>query len=348
MHTLQLSAIRGWVRLHPLPVLVVACVAVIGTDFAIQAAEHRVGAGILRGFSAPVELAIAIVVGMMLGVRWGLVICFIAWLSFWAITAGFAPATSLTLPVWLLTTYLPTALYAKALQHEQRSVEVEASMKVAREREKFVAVASHELRTPLTSIGGFAQTLEDRWDTVPTHQREQFLRIIVEQSDRLTRLLNDLLTVSKLQSSHGEPAREAMLLLEVLEEAMQVVSGEFVIEVDPGCRVDANRDLMMQAITNLLANAVTHGAAPITVRAKCEDGWTQIDVADSGRGVNEQFRARLFNEFAQENVSGNSGTGLGLAIVKSIAEAHGGSVAFEPNVPRGSIFSVRIPQGTSL
>jgi PAS domain S-box-containing protein len=208
----------------------------------------------------------------------------------------------------------------------------------------FVAVTSHELRTPLTSVLGFAKTLLKHWDRIPDEEKKEQIRLIEDQSGRLTRLVEELLTLSKIEAGaldvHPQPIR--------VEEAVQSVVSSFgepgsriEVEIPRQQRVLADPDHFHQMLTNYIANALKYGRAPYTIDSRVENGLVEIRVSDSGDGVPEAFVPRLFERFAQAG-SGAGGTGLGLSIVRGLALAQGGDAWYEPCEPHGGCFGIRL------
>lgn len=208
----------------------------------------------------------------------------------------------------------------------------------------FVAVTSHELRTPLTSVLGFAKTLLKHWDRIPDEQKKEQIQLIEDQSERLTRLVEELLTLSKIEAGALEVNPRPIRI----EEAVQSVLSSFG---EPGSRVDveiprkqrvlADPDHLHQMLTNYIANALKYGRAPITVDSRITDAFVEIRVSDRGDGVPEAFVPRLFERFAQAG-SGDGGTGLGLSIVRGLALAQGGDAWYEPGEPQGGCFGIRL------
>jgi signal transduction histidine kinase len=215
----------------------------------------------------------------------------------------------------------------------------------------FVAVASHELRTPLTSIMGFATTLDQFWDRLSEEQRRGQVEIIEEQARRLARLVDDLLTLSRIEAGVLETRRNRVELREAVAQAVGSFPGrEGVVEVAvaPDLCVHADPDHVQQILVNYLSNAMRYGAPPIELEAREDGRWVDVTVRDAGNGVPEAFRPRLFEAFSQaSSTHGVGGTGLGLSIVRGLAEAQGGRAWFEPNEPQGSRFVVRLPKSRS-
>ena len=212
-------------------------------------------------------------------------------------------------------------------------------------KDHFVAVASHELRTPLTSVIGFARTLLQHWDRIPEEQKREQIGLIKDQSDRLMRLVGELLTLSKIQAGalevDAQPVRLADSIAAVVSSFGDASAG-IEIEIGREERVIADPDYLQQILMNYLANALKYGRPPISIRSRQNDGHVEITVSDSGDGVPDAFVPRLFDRFAQAR-SAEGGTGLGLSIVRGLARAQGGEVWYEPGKPKGACFGVRLP-----
>jgi PAS domain S-box-containing protein len=209
----------------------------------------------------------------------------------------------------------------------------------------FVAVASHEFRTPLTSVLGFANTLLRKWEELGDDEKKYQLTIIQEQAERLSRLVDELLTMSKIEAGALD-VRPRPIPVRTAAEQVVTTFGEDAkdIEIDAPdeVRVVADPDHLQQILTNYVANALNHGAAPIRIEAESHNGWVEILVRDHGPGVPDDFVPRLFERFATATSTPTS-TGLGLSIVRGLARAQGGDTWYEPGAPRGARFGVRLP-----
>jgi signal transduction histidine kinase len=212
-------------------------------------------------------------------------------------------------------------------------------------RANFVAIASHELRTPATSVYGVLKTLLERDGQLDEDLRKKLLRVGVEQGERLRRLLEELLDLSRLDargvSVKPRPLALASVLNEIVSEALPTgATVEF--DVPDDLAVVADRLVLDRVVSNLLINAVRHGAEPITLSAEVGATYLRITVEDSGEGVSEEMRPRLFERFARTD-SADVGSGLGLAIARTYAHAHGGDLVYDPG-ERGARFELIIPQ----
>ena len=224
-------------------------------------------------------------------------------------------------------------------------------------RRDFVANVSHELKTPITSIKGFVETLRDGALADPP-QAERFLEIVGRHADRLHAIIEDLLSLSRLEQSNqaAEIPRPEVQLSPIIEAAVLACSAQAAarqITILPSCAaglfVRAKAPLLEQAIVNLLDNAISYSnpAGTVWLTARGGDGEVRIDVRDEGIGIAAEHVSRIFERFyrtdkARDRASG--GTGLGLAIVKHIIQIHDGQVEVTSEVGQGSTFSLRLPQ----
>lgn len=231
-------------------------------------------------------------------------------------------------------------------------------------RKDFVANVSHELRTPLTSIKGYVEALLDGAKDDPATSAK-FLEIILKQSDRLNLIIEDLLELSKIESGRVSMREEPLELRTVIDRTLSMIKPiadknrhRLATSIDPSLPpVAGDEGRLVQVLTNLLDNAIkyTPAGGTITVGAKAAPsignadppvGAIDLSVADTGIGIPEQDRPRVFERFYRVDKARSrelGGTGLGLAIVKHIVEGHGGQVWVEANFPQGSRFVVRLP-----
>lgn len=207
----------------------------------------------------------------------------------------------------------------------------------------FVAIASHELRTPATSIYGALTTLVQRLE-LPPETREELIQMAYQQSDRMRRLIEQLLDLSRLDARAIRVVPHPIVLSSVLAE---IVSGSVPqglradVDVPPDLAAVADPLALERVLTNLLTNAVRHGAAPIRLSAVRKDASLRISVEDSGSGVPEELRDRLFDRFSRAD--SGVGSGLGLAIARAYAHAMGGELFYREGAP-GARFELVIPQ----
>lgn len=229
-------------------------------------------------------------------------------------------------------------------------------------RRDFVANVSHELKTPLSAIRAYAETLRDgALDDPPAAER--FVGRLIEQSRRLQALLDDLLTLSRLESLEERPRPEPVDLLPILRRAVEVVEEpararqvEIVFRepVAPLPAAWGDRESLERLATNLLDNAVKYnrsgGRVTVTLTLDPEEGaeprWLLLEVADTGIGIPEESVPRIFERFYRVDkgrARDEGGTGLGLAIVKHVAQSGGGRVEVESDLGVGTLFRVRLP-----
>ena len=220
-------------------------------------------------------------------------------------------------------------------------------------RRDFVANVSHELRTPLTVVRGFAETLAA--DDVAPASRREFSEMIRANTARMQRIVDDLLDLSRIESGgwvpQPGPVEIGPVASEVLEQAGAQAGEKNVsleLEITPGAGVvRADRVALTQILSNLVENAVRHTAAgSVTVFAELASDGTWLGVKDTGQGIPQEHLPRIFERFYRADPGRSrqsGGTGLGLAIVKHLVEAHGGVVAAESDVGRGTTVRAFFP-----
>jgi two-component system sensor histidine kinase MtrB len=208
----------------------------------------------------------------------------------------------------------------------------------------FVAIASHELRTPATAVYGVLKTLAARGGDLTDELREELLSVGVEQGERLRRLLEELLDLSRLDARaiivEPRPVVLKAALAEVVRGALSVSDAvELDIPDDLAAIVDPL--VLERVISNLVANAVRYGAPPIRIVAQQRDRHLRVAVEDAGPGIPEELEGKIFDRFARGGR--DTGTGLGLAIARAYAQAHGGDLVYN-HPPTGARFELLIPQ----
>jgi two-component system phosphate regulon sensor histidine kinase PhoR len=225
-------------------------------------------------------------------------------------------------------------------------------------RRHFVANVSHELRTPITAIRGFIETLREGAVDDP-ERAARFLQIVSDQAQRLSKIIEDLLALSRIEQESDQEAvsRVRTCLADVLHAAardceVQAAERNVAVQIDcpDSLTASVSPHLLEQAVANLLDNAIKYSdeGAGVEVRARTEEGDVLIDVRDRGCGIPPEHLPRIFERFycvdkARSRKLG--GTGLGLAIVKHIARAHAGSLSVESQPGVGSTFTIRLPGG---
>ena len=253
------------------------------------------------------------------------------------------------------------------LRVKERTAELEDSHQVLKDMDKmkdtFLSTVSHELRTPLTSIRSFSEILL-QYEEDPNTQRE-FLGIISSESQRLTRLINDLLDLSKIESGQASWQDAPFSLADVIEEVMKAQtqfirekSLKLILDLPPDLpRVFADRDRIQQVITNLINNAIKFSFEGGTIRflAVALEGkrtgeslqWIKMGIQDQGIGIEEKDAELIFEKFRQVAsdtlVDKPKGTGLGLPICKDIVLHYGGNIWVESRVEKGSTFFFTLP-----
>jgi Na+/proline symporter/signal transduction histidine kinase len=252
-------------------------------------------------------------------------------------------------------------------QLEQKSIELEAAsagLRAANERleeldrlkDEFIATVTHELRTPLTSIRSFSEILYDNPDISPV-QRKEFLGIITKESERLTRLINQVLDLAKIEAGRFDWQIGAVDLRGVLSDAVAAVGRLFsdkdvklAAELPPGLPlVQADRDQLMQVMINLLSNAVKFcapGSGVVAVTVRQTASGLEVRVTDNGPGIAPQYLETIFEKFHQVGdalTNKPAGSGLGLPISRRIIEHFGGRIWAESRLGRGAAFAFTIP-----
>ncbi|MFI5207642.1 MAG: ATP-binding protein [Gemmatimonadales bacterium] len=223
-------------------------------------------------------------------------------------------------------------------------------------RRDFVANVSHELKTPLTVVHGYAETL--RKDEPPADVRAGFLDTMLANTERMQRLIDDLLDLSRIESRTWTPQRERVAIGPLARDVWASLGGrghaaQLAFEVALGARaeaVHADPEAMRQILTNVLDNAARYTPAGGRVRVETarEDGLVRVDIRDTGPGIPGEHLPRVFERFYRVDPARSrelGGTGLGLAIVKHLVEAHGGRVEALSTLGAGTTIRVHLPAG---
>ena len=225
-----------------------------------------------------------------------------------------------------------------------------------RDRADLVSAVAHEIRSPLTTVKGFTSTLLARWDRLSDEQKRTMLQAVNSDADRVTRLLSDLLDVSRIDAGRLRLRCQVVdvpaVILRVI--AGRVASGDstdrYALHVTgplPETWLDPDR--VAQVFANLVENAVRHGGGTVAVEvaaAKTPDGADAVlvTVTDEGAGIDDAIRSRIFSRFWRRGHAG--GSGLGLYMVKGIVEAHHGRVEVDEAPGGGACFRVLLPAGS--
>lgn len=228
--------------------------------------------------------------------------------------------------------------------------------RVEKLKSEFISTVSHELRTPLTSIRGAMGLVASGAAGELPEQAKKLVKIAASNSERLVRLINDILDIEKIEAGRMQFSRKKQSLFPVVEKAIEenkayaAEHGSIYLlkfsEVDVSVDIDADR--IRQVLDNLLSNAAKYGADEdeIEVEITVDTKDVQVQVRDHGKGIPEEFQGQIFAKFAQADSSDTrtkGGTGLGLSIAKAITEQHGGSLSFESVSGSGTSFIMSLP-----
>ena len=222
-------------------------------------------------------------------------------------------------------------------------------------KDDFMSSVTHELRTPLTSIRAFAELMRDD-PAMESAQRQQFLALIVAEAERLSRLVNQVLDMAKIESGQGDWRSEAIDLRELIEHAAQTTRETFrergaqvAIELPASApTLNADRDRLLQVLLNLLSNAakfVPQGSGQVHVTLRCDARAATIEVRDNGPGIAQEQQQLVFEKFRQGGSASQrpQGTGLGLPISRRIVEHFGGRMWLKSEPGQGASFGFELP-----
>lgn len=225
---------------------------------------------------------------------------------------------------------------------------------VERMKDEFISVVSHELRTPLTSIHGSLGMLASGLLDYKSEQGKRLLEIAVDSTDRLVRLINDILDIERIESGKVTLVKQACNASDLMNQAADVMQamGErygVSLSVSPvSVWLWADPDRVIQTLTNLLSNAIkfSNPSSTIWLTAECHENQIEFQVKDRGRGIPSDKLDKIFERFQQVDASdsrNHEGTGLGLAICRSIVQQHSGNIWVESQFGEGSTFHFTIP-----
>ncbi len=244
-----------------------------------------------------------------------------------------------------------------ALDRDQLHSERE-NIRIAMEREKLKATllrsVSHDLRSPLTALSGAGNVLADKYDTLSDQERKQLATDISEEILWLINLVENILSMTKINDSKFELNKKEELIDDVVSEAVshtkRLIKGRNfkVILPDDMISICIDGKLIVQVIINLIENAINHTSEKSDIILEVEKGEKEIIVSikDTGEGIPEELVERIFDRFVTTEksvIDGKKGIGLGLTICRAIVQAHGGSIYYLPNDPQGSIFTFSLP-----
>jgi signal transduction histidine kinase len=218
-------------------------------------------------------------------------------------------------------------------------------------RSDLVSTVSHEIRSPLTSVKGFTKTMLAKWDRFSDEQKQQMLATVEEDADRVTRLLGELLDVSRIDAGRLQLRRQmvdvAALAQRVLDRFAVADDGDRLVARFPNDlpRLYADPDKLEQIFTNLLENALKYGDGQVEVSGEVGDEEVRFTVADDGQGIPEGHLGSIFTKFFRRAGERRSGTGLGLYITRGLVNAHGGHVWAQSAPGQGARFHFTLPRG---
>lgn len=249
---------------------------------------------------------------------------------------------------------------ARKVEELKKMVELEASYRelqeIDRMKDNLLHMVSHDLRTPMTGILGYAELLYDGMESYSRDQNREYLGIIIRESERMTRLINDLLDLQRFESGRITLDLIELDLVALVRESSEIFKSaadqrhlEMVFHFNrPEVKVKGDWDRLRQVVANLLSNAVKFtpegGRITTTVDIVHRNGGpalARVEVADTGQGIPEELQPRLFNKFQQAHQglrSKNEGSGLGLALAREIIQYHQGEVGVESRPGQGSRF----------
>ena len=223
-------------------------------------------------------------------------------------------------------------------------------------RVDFVANASHELRTPLATLIGYTETLREQGEEIDSETRERFLAVVHDEARRMQRVVEDLISLSRIEAEKFTAPTEAVELQPLIEQALGSVKraaderrSTLVSEVDQDLpAVAGDRSQVLQLLDNLITNALRYGEpeTPVTVSAHAEGSMAHLAVRDEGEGIAPEHVKRVTERFYRVDTSRSrslGGTGLGLSIVKHIVERHRGRLTIESELGKGTTVHVLLP-----
>ena len=227
-------------------------------------------------------------------------------------------------------------------------------------RVDFVANASHELRTPLATLIGYTETLRERAGEIDPDTRERFLEVVHDEARRMQRVVEDLISLSRIEAEKFTAPTEAVALEPIIGQALESArrmaaerGSELLADIAEQLpRIAADGSQMLQLLDNLITNALRYGepGTPVTVSAFAEGPMVHLAVKDVGEGIAPEHVARVTERFYRVDTSRSrslGGTGLGLSIVKHIVERHRGRLNIESTPGEGTIIRVRLPVAVS-
>ena len=220
---------------------------------------------------------------------------------------------------------------------------------------EFISNVSHEFKTPIASIQGFAKLLKD--DKTTEEEKTEYLDIIIEETDRLANLSNNIQKLSRLENKDIVKLEDKIILDEQIRKCILMFNQKLdekninITMDEKNLKVISNEELLQQVWINLINNAIkyTPENGQIEVKLEEEEKYVIVEIKDSGIGIDEKKQKRIFEKFYQVDSShATEGNGLGLAIVKKIVELHGGTISVESKVGEGSSFKVKLSKNNKI
>ncbi len=282
---------------------------------------------------------------------WSIALEFVGQQSFWSLSRSRSG-----LYFWALV--LVASALLGGIVYTLRAVAREG--RLSRLKSDFVSSVSHDLRTPLTSIRMFTESLLMGRVVSPEQQR-QYLEVIAEEAERLSRLTERILDFSRMEAGRRAYAFRGEEVAHLVEKALRSCApmieeseGKVTVDIPSDLpEVRGDHDALVELLINLVSNALKYseGQPTITIRARPEGSWFVLDVQDRGIGISPADQKRIFEKFYRVDCRRTSevgGCGIGLSLVQYIVESHGGEVTVSSALGRGSIFSVRLPAATRV
>lgn len=244
-----------------------------------------------------------------------------------------------------------TALAIERTLSQRAAEETRVNMQTEQMRSSLLSAVSHDLRTPLASITGAASTLRSQGDRLPPETKQELLDSISDEAERLSRLVSNLLDMTRFESGGVELRRDLYPLEEIVGTVLQRMDSQLrgrIVSTDLAENIPlvfVDDVLIGQVLWNLLENALkyTPGGTPIELAAFAQEGSVIVEVRDRGPGIPSGEEERIFQKFYRGKTAGTRGAGLGLPICRAIVEAHRGSIQALPRPGGGAIFRVRLP-----
>ena len=243
----------------------------------------------------------------------------------------------------------------EGLRNAEEREQTAIAMRNEQLRSNLLRSISHDIRTPLTSISGNASTLLTQYEHLDRETLMQIFSDIFDDSEWLIDLVENLLSISRIENGQMDLHLSTEVVSDVIEEALRHIdknAARHKITVQPSsgvliARMDAR--LITQVLINLINNAIknTQTGSEIEIRSEQRDRWIYVTVSDNGPGIPDRIKPHVFEMFftgPDKMTDGRRGTGLGLALCKSIVEAHGGTIRLTDNEPTGACFTFTLPE----